>query len=433
MQMAIDVAGFTPGEADQLRQAMGSKRSRERMERLRASGSTTAWPSGASPARSPTSIYDKLAAFANFGFPESHSVSFAYLVYASVVDQAPLPGGVLRGAAQRPAHGLLLAALAGAGRPPPRRRGAHPRPQRARPPAPPSSGSRASPSPSAPKARRPARPPTARRRRRRRARASHRGRWRYPGRRGRRRAAGGAAGAVVGALGRRRPGRAHRGRPREADGPYASMEDLARRVDGIDRGILEALATAGAFGCFDRRRTAVALDRRRALWAAGAVAQSGADRLAGVVTGAEAPQLPGHGRPRGRRGRPVGHRRRPRRPPHPVRARRPRPRWAWSPPAGLRDGRPGRPGAGGRRGHPPPAPGHRRGHHLHQPRGRDRPHQRDLLEGAAGPATARWPAARAGPAGAGSPRAGRGRHQRDRRQARAPAARRPRSRSRDFR
>src|SRR4051794_41703941 len=28
-------------------------------------------------------IYEKLAAFANFGFPESHSVSFAYLVYAS--------------------------------------------------------------------------------------------------------------------------------------------------------------------------------------------------------------------------------------------------------------------------------------------------------------------------------------------------------------
>src|SRR5205823_2500737 len=28
-------------------------------------------------------IYEKLAAFANFGFPESHSVSFAYLVYSS--------------------------------------------------------------------------------------------------------------------------------------------------------------------------------------------------------------------------------------------------------------------------------------------------------------------------------------------------------------
>ena len=35
MQMAIDVAGFTAAEADELRQAMGAKRSRERMERLR--------------------------------------------------------------------------------------------------------------------------------------------------------------------------------------------------------------------------------------------------------------------------------------------------------------------------------------------------------------------------------------------------------------
>jgi error-prone DNA polymerase len=35
MQMAIDVAGFSPAEADRLRQAMGSKRSAERMEQLR--------------------------------------------------------------------------------------------------------------------------------------------------------------------------------------------------------------------------------------------------------------------------------------------------------------------------------------------------------------------------------------------------------------
>src|SRR5690606_22786276 len=35
MQMSIDVGGFTPAESDQLRQAMGSKRSPERMERLR--------------------------------------------------------------------------------------------------------------------------------------------------------------------------------------------------------------------------------------------------------------------------------------------------------------------------------------------------------------------------------------------------------------
>ena len=55
-------------------------------------------------------IFEKLAAFANFGFPESHSVSFAYLVYASSWLKLLLPGRVLRGAAGRPADGLLLAA-----------------------------------------------------------------------------------------------------------------------------------------------------------------------------------------------------------------------------------------------------------------------------------------------------------------------------------
>ena len=82
MQMAIDVAGFSPGEADQLRQAMGSKRSTERMERLRGrlyEGMAERGIHG----EVADEIYAKLAAFANFGFPESHSVSFAYLVYAS--------------------------------------------------------------------------------------------------------------------------------------------------------------------------------------------------------------------------------------------------------------------------------------------------------------------------------------------------------------
>src|SRR6185436_6472163 len=82
MQMAIDVAGFSPGEADQLRQAMGSKRSRERMERLRTRLYDGMAERGITGEVADT-IYDKLAAFANFGFPESHSVSFAYLVYAS--------------------------------------------------------------------------------------------------------------------------------------------------------------------------------------------------------------------------------------------------------------------------------------------------------------------------------------------------------------
>src|SRR5438046_3463837 len=76
MQMAIDVAGFTASEADQLRQAMGSKRSHERMERLRSRLYYGMAANGITGAVA-DEIYDKLAAFANFGFPESHSVSFA--------------------------------------------------------------------------------------------------------------------------------------------------------------------------------------------------------------------------------------------------------------------------------------------------------------------------------------------------------------------
>jgi error-prone DNA polymerase len=82
MQMAIDVAGFSPGEADQLRQAMGSKRSRARMARMRVrllEGMAERGIVG----ETADAIATKLEAFADFGFPESHSVSFAYLVYSS--------------------------------------------------------------------------------------------------------------------------------------------------------------------------------------------------------------------------------------------------------------------------------------------------------------------------------------------------------------
>ncbi len=82
MQMAIDVAGFTPSEADQLRQAMGSKRSKQRMEKLRQrlfEGMAERGIVGDIAEE----LFVKMAAFANYGFPESHSVSFAYLVYAS--------------------------------------------------------------------------------------------------------------------------------------------------------------------------------------------------------------------------------------------------------------------------------------------------------------------------------------------------------------
>jgi error-prone DNA polymerase len=82
MQMAIDVAGFSPAESDELRQAMSSKRSHTRMARLRTRLMEGMAANGITGATA-EEIAHKLEAFADFGFPESHSVSFAYLVYSS--------------------------------------------------------------------------------------------------------------------------------------------------------------------------------------------------------------------------------------------------------------------------------------------------------------------------------------------------------------
>ncbi|MDT5348673.1 MAG: error-prone polymerase [Mycobacterium sp.] len=83
MQLAVDCAGFSAAEADQLRRAMGSKRSTERMRRLRGR-----FYEGMRALHGATDevidrTYEKLEAFANFGFPESHALSFASLVFYS--------------------------------------------------------------------------------------------------------------------------------------------------------------------------------------------------------------------------------------------------------------------------------------------------------------------------------------------------------------
>ncbi|HLS13724.1 MAG TPA: error-prone DNA polymerase [Beutenbergiaceae bacterium] len=82
MQIAIDVAGFSADEADQLRRAMGSKRSAERMAALHTRLLAGMAQRGID-AETGEQIFDKLKTFADFGFPESHAFSFAYLVYAS--------------------------------------------------------------------------------------------------------------------------------------------------------------------------------------------------------------------------------------------------------------------------------------------------------------------------------------------------------------
>ncbi len=82
MQIAVDAAGFTPAEADKLRRAMGSKRGVERIDAMRERLFEGMAAQGiAAPVAD--QIYEKIKAFAAFGFAESHSISFALLVYAS--------------------------------------------------------------------------------------------------------------------------------------------------------------------------------------------------------------------------------------------------------------------------------------------------------------------------------------------------------------
>ncbi|UNX56099.1 error-prone DNA polymerase [Georgenia sp. TF02-10] len=245
MQIAIDVAGFTPAEADQLRKAMGAKRSEERMAALRGRLLAGMAANGVS-APVAEQIYDKLKAFADFGFPESHAFSFAYLVYASAWLKVHHPEAFYAAllAAQPMGFYSPQSLVADA-----RRHGV--------------AVQRADVNVSAVQA-------TVER----------------VGEAGP--ADGGAGGggsadeaAGVAHLVHSHPGLAVRlglapvrgvgeqtaeriVAERERGGPFADLPDLARRVD-LTAAQLEALATAGALGCFG-------LERRQALWAAGAVA-----------------------------------------------------------------------------------------------------------------------------------------------------------------
>ena len=82
LRMAMIVSGFTGGEAEELRRAMGFKRSQQRMQdidvRLRA-GMARNGISG----KVQDTIVQSITAFALYGFPESHAASFALIAYAS--------------------------------------------------------------------------------------------------------------------------------------------------------------------------------------------------------------------------------------------------------------------------------------------------------------------------------------------------------------
>ena len=83
MQIAVDAAGFTGAEADSLRRAMGSKRSPAKMAALRQRFFDGCWAENQISADVADRLWQKIVAFAAYGFPESHSQSFASLVYFS--------------------------------------------------------------------------------------------------------------------------------------------------------------------------------------------------------------------------------------------------------------------------------------------------------------------------------------------------------------
>ena len=82
MRLAVEAAGFTPGEADQLRRAMGAWRRpgvidqfhRKLTAGMLARGFTQEWAEA---------VFHQIRGFGEYGFPESHAASFALLVYVS--------------------------------------------------------------------------------------------------------------------------------------------------------------------------------------------------------------------------------------------------------------------------------------------------------------------------------------------------------------
>ena len=94
MQVAILAAGFTPGEADQLRRSMAAWKRKGGLEKYydRIVGGMTSRGYEEAFAQA---IFEQIKGFSEYGFPESHAASFALLVYASCWLKCHFPGEFL--------------------------------------------------------------------------------------------------------------------------------------------------------------------------------------------------------------------------------------------------------------------------------------------------------------------------------------------------
>ena len=82
LRIAMTVAGFTGGEAEELRRAMGFKRSEKRMKAIEARLRSGMAERGITGEAAET-VVRSISSFALYGFPESHAASFALIAYAS--------------------------------------------------------------------------------------------------------------------------------------------------------------------------------------------------------------------------------------------------------------------------------------------------------------------------------------------------------------
>lgn len=96
LRIAMIAAGFSGGEAEELRRAMGFKRSEEKMDQIEARLRAGMAERGVS-AEARDEIVHQISAFALYGFPESHSASFALIAYASAYLKRHHPAAFLAG------------------------------------------------------------------------------------------------------------------------------------------------------------------------------------------------------------------------------------------------------------------------------------------------------------------------------------------------
>ncbi|WDG17189.1 error-prone DNA polymerase [Microbacterium sp. Clip185] len=272
MQMAMVVGDLSGEDADLMRRAMGSKRGQERIDSLKEklyAGMARHGLIG----EDADAIYRKIQAFANFGFAESHSLSFGLLVYASSWIKLHYPAAFLAGLLRAQPMGFYSPATLTADA---RRHGVE-----VRRPDVQLSGAQAglepvgeSTVPTGMDACRGPQPPVgpfdaaapdeS---------AAHRRDGAFAVRLG--------LGAVTGIGGKVA---ARIVAERDAEGPFRDMRDLVRRCD-LTVAQLEALATAGAFDCFG-------LTRREAIWSAGTAAQDRAEFLPDTVMAVQPPLFP---------------------------------------------------------------------------------------------------------------------------------------------